>query len=510
MNMLTLSQTPILRVLVFPSERQEGMTISMSKVNCIRQMRREGGSISSIAESLDVSRDTVYKYTRKDDFSPAMPVDGPTKPSKLDPYKPIIGQWLDDDERSWHKQRHTARRIWQRLRDEFSADVSETTVSRYVKEERHRRRGPREQFLDLVWAPGEAQADFGEADFYLRGVRTRLSFFVLTFPYSNVGLAQVLPGQNAECVCEGLRRIFGHVGGVPRRIVFDNATGVGRRVGDAVRTTKLFGAFSAHYDFGFTFCNPDAGHEKGNVENKVGTIRRDLMVPVAQVFDMAAYNTRLLERCLELAGKPHYRKGEPEIQLFVEDRFAMAGLPDKPFEAVRYERPKADKQGKVHLDGPHLYSTSPSLAGSELVAALGATTVRIYDARGTFVCEHSRSYGKTPTDTTDPASQLALLCLRSGAWKNSQVRASLSDGLREHMDSLGADGLRAELRMMRDEAAQSGWSATLQAAEMAYSATSRLDAASVAVGAARLASGRIDYDEPVDLGVYDAALGMCR
>lgn len=482
----------------------------MSKVNCIRQMRREGESISSIAESLDVSRDTVYKYARKEDFSPAMPVDAPTKPSKLDPYKPIIDQWLDDDERNWHKQRHTARRIWQRLRDEFSADISEITVSRYVKKERCRRRGSRDQFLDLVWAPGEAQADFGEADFYLRGVRTRLSFFVLTFPYSNVGLAQVLPGQNAECVCEGLKRIFDHIGGVPRRIVFDNATGVGRRVGDAVRTTKLFGAFAAHHDFDFAFCNPNAGHEKGNVENKVGAIRRTLMVPIPQVSDITAYNTRLLERCLELAGKPHYRKGEPEIQLFVEDRFAMTGLPGNPFEVARYERPKADKQGKVHLDGPHLYSTDPSLAGSELVVALGATTVRIHDAHGTFICEHPRAYGKTPTDTTDPASQLALLCQRSGAWANSQVRADLSDDLREHMDSLGADDLRAELRVMRDEAAQSGWSATLQAVEMAYSATSRLDAASVAVGAARLGSGRIDYDEPVDLDVYDAALGMGR
>lgn len=89
-------------------------------------------------------------------------------------------------------------------------------------------------------SPGEAQADFGEADFYVRGMRTTLSFFVMTFPYSNVGLAQVFPGETSECVCQALRNVFEHVGGVPTKIVFDNATGVGRRVGGGVRTTDVF------------------------------------------------------------------------------------------------------------------------------------------------------------------------------------------------------------------------------------------------------------------------------
>lgn len=482
--------------------------ISMSDVHSIRQLRRSGESVTSIAKAVGVSRDTVYKYLRMDDLSLKMPQPAEQRPSKLDPYKPLIEQWLDDDEREWRKQRHTARRIWQRLVEECGVDVSEATVARYVKESRERRKTQRDQYLDLAWAPGEAQADFGEADFYLRGTRTRLSFFVVTFPYSNVGLAQLFPAENAECVCEGLRRVFEHVGGVPSRIVFDNAAGVGRRVGDAVRTTELFRACAAHYGFAYSFCNPRSGNEKGNVENKVGAIRRALFVPVPQVADVAAYNARLLGRCMALSDKPHWLKGEPESQLFVEDRFAMSGLPPRPFSCVRYASARADKQGKVRFDGPHLYSTDPALAGRDLVIAAGATELSVYDGDGALVCSHARAYGAAPTDTSDPASQLPLLCVKAGAWANSQVRAALSDGLRGHMDSLETPDLKAELRMLRDETARTGWDATLRAAETAYASCGRLDAASISVAAARAVGGSIGYDDPVDLGEYDRAVGM--
>lgn len=478
--------------------------ISMSTVNSIRQQRRDGHSVSDIAKMNGVSRDTVYKYLRKSDFSPKRPVRRASS-SKLDPYKPIIQQWLDDDSKNWRKQHHTSRRIWQRLRDELGVDAGETTVSRYVAKLRKASSGASEQFLDLVWDPGQAQADFGEADFYVKGVRTRLSFFVLSFPYSNVGLAQVFPGENSECVCQALKQIFEYVGGVPRRIVFDNATGVGRRVCDSVRTTELFGSFAAHYDFSYSFCNPNSGHEKGNVENKVGFIRRNLMVPMPQLTNCESFNRGLLKRCMAASGKDHWIKGEPEEQLFVEDRLAMAGLPEKPFDVVRYVTPAADKKGKVQVDGPHFYSTAPEFAGKEMIVGVGATKVSIYDADGTFICRHPRAYGSAPTDTSDPGSQLHLLCIKPGGWRNSMVRASLSDDLRAHMDSLGREDLKDELRLMRDEAARSGWQATLQAVELAHAATNRIDRASVAVSAARIASGEgvISYDQPVDLAEYD-------
>ena len=280
--------------------------ISMTDKNSIRLLWRQGDSVAEIARKTGVSRDTVYKYRDMDDFSPEPPARR-AQGSKLDPYRPLIESWLDDDMRSGRKQRHTAKRVHDRLVSECGADVSVSTVERCVREIRARRsvEAADAQYLDLVWGPGEAQADFGEADFYVRGMRTTLSFFVMTFPYSNVGLAQVFPGETSECVCQALRNVFEHVGGVPTKIVFDNATGVGRRVGGGVRTTELFAACSAHYGFRFRFCNPRSGNEKGSVENKVGCVRRNLFVPVPQLWDAGAFNRRLLERSLAMSDKPH-------------------------------------------------------------------------------------------------------------------------------------------------------------------------------------------------------------
>ena len=125
--------------------------------------------------------------------------------------------------------------------------------------------------------PGRLRA--GQADFRVRGVVTRGHFLVVTFPHSNVGLAQVFWGETAECACQGLRDVFEFLGGVPLRAVFDNATEVGRRVGTEIRTSALFRRFAAHYGLDYSFTNPYSGNEKGSVENKVGTLRRNLFVP---------------------------------------------------------------------------------------------------------------------------------------------------------------------------------------------------------------------------------------
>lgn len=479
--------------------------ISMSKICSIRQMRMQGLSVSEIAKRMEVSRDTVYKYLEKEDLSSSMPTHK-ARASVMDQYRALIESWLDEDERTWRKQRHTAHRIWIRLREEENATVCESTVRNYVRLLKLERGISKEQFLDLDWVPGEAQADFGEADFYLRGVKTRLCYFVLVFPYSNVGLVQVFRSENAECVCQALQNIFEYVGGVPRRIVFDNATGIGRRVRDSVSTTEMFTAFAAHYGFPFSFCNPASGHEKGAVEKKVGYLRSNLFVPLPQMTNLDAFNAKLLDKAMALSDKPHWAKGEREVELFVEDRFALLGLPEKRFAVRRYVRCKADKYGKVKVDGAHLYSSDPALAKRELICALGANTIGIYTDAGDAICEHERQYGSAPTDSCSPASQLPLLCTRPGAWVNSKVRSSLPDELRSHMDSLAKADLKEELRIMRDQVAQSGWDATRDAFAMALDATGRIDRASVAVCAARINSPCISYDDPVDLGVYDAAI----
>ena len=142
--------------------------------------------------------------------------------------------------KQWRKQRHTATRVYVRLRDEEHYEGSYSTVQRYVRWKREQMALERDQrdasgYLLLRWLPGECQVDFGEADFRVRGVTIRGKYLTVSFPHSNVGFTQVFWGETSECVCQGLRNVFEFVGGVPERAVFDNATEVGRRFGAEIR-----------------------------------------------------------------------------------------------------------------------------------------------------------------------------------------------------------------------------------------------------------------------------------
>ena len=211
-----------------------------------------------------------------------------------------------------------------------------------------------------------------------------------------------MPGENAECACQALRDIFEWLGGVPPRIVFDNAAGVGRRMFERVRLTRLFQSFQAHYGFEYVFCNAYAGHEKGGVESRVGAVRRKLFVPVPSVWSMPAFNVRLLERCLALGDKDHYRKGGRETDLFAEDRKALLALPETRFDVVTWKRMKADKYGIVTVEGRHRYAAGPEHAGRELIVGLRAFEVELLDASGARITTHPRAYGDNPTSSKRP------------------------------------------------------------------------------------------------------------
>ena len=480
--------------------------LDMPTIQSIRSRRAKGETLSQIAEHEGVSIPTVRKYLSMTDFSPSLPIAN-KHPSILDPYKDIIEGYLDQDDKSWHKQRHTAKRIHERLLEEHGAKIGYTTVQLYVKKRREERRQSNGMFLKLVWTPGEAQVDFGEADFIVYSQKERLHYLVVDFPFSNVGFVQVFRGENAECVCQGLLDIFNYIGGVPSRLVFDNATGIGRRIGDKIKLSELFGRFSCHFGFEYAFCNPRSGHEKGAVENKVGTIRRNLFVPTPRIYDIKNYNARLLDECMRKADKSHYSKGESERSLFAEDAFALSELPEDGFVAMSFERMRCDKYGYVCLEGNHRYAIDPAFAQRTVIVGRGAFDVDIYDEDGTLACTHVRAYGKAPTSSDDPLSQLNLLCMRPRGWQNSQVRHSLPEDLRQAIDDMEGASRSDALRCLRDVAKESGYSNTVAAMTKSLKLLGAIDRASVEIMAAFEQNGReqIVYEDPVDLDAYDAA-----
>ena len=434
--------------------------LSMDQIETIKELQLRGLSPSEIARKLSIDWKTVVKYMQQECYSPKPPAVRLTE-SKLDRWKPVIEGWLEEDRKTRYKQRHTAKRIFDRLKEECPGFTgSYPIVQRYVKQVREaKKQSP--GFLELVWPPGESQVDFGEADFDTPTGRISRKYLCVSFPHSNGGLTQVFGGETAECVCQGLQDIFESIGGVPTRLIFDNATGVGRRIGDQVRLTELFKRFKVHHGFELSFCNPASGHEKGNVERKVGYIRSNLFVPVPYVDDLPIFNRRLLEQGQKLMQKAHYKKQLPEETLFATDRAALLPLPRQRFNVCRYEYARADGYGKICLDGKHYYSTTPEWAGQSVLIGVKAHTIDILRADGSVLVSHLRSFSSERSDHLDHSTSLALLLKNAGAWRNSGLRSTFSEPLRQTLDEQSRTDLRKSLQLLSTLSDRSCYSGSL-------------------------------------------------
>jgi transposase len=423
----------------------------MNQIEQIKELNLKGKTNSEIAELLKIDPKTVRKYTGSDDFSPGLNAANKAGPSKLDKWKNIIDTWQEEDRRMRYKQRHTAKRIHQRLLSDYSDkyDCSYTTVQRYCKskaEEKNNSKGN----LELIWHNGEAQADFGEADFIDNGIKTAKKYLCLSFPSSNAGYLQIFGGENAECVVQGLMNIFNHIQGVPVRIVFDNATGIGRRFRDQIKLSELFMRFKCHYGFEATFCNPYSGHEKGNVENKVGYMRRNFFVPIPEYESIEKYNQSLFILAENDMKRLHYKKQKLIQELFEEEKKALSPLPVKSFKAIRFEKIKTDGYGKFCLDAKHWYSTSPDYAEKEVVIEIGAHNIRAFAVDGRLITVHTRKYGLNRTDTIDWSTSVARLLKNPGSWRNSGIRETIPEELRNKIDGFDREQLKASLRVMKN------------------------------------------------------------
>ncbi len=259
----------------------------------------EGLSHHEAGRRFGIDRRTVKKmltYSAPPGYRRTKPVRRP----KLDGFTGIVDAILeaDTDPDVPRKQRHTAHRIFERLRDEHGFTGGYTIVKDYV---RARRQSTREAFVPLHHPPGHAQVDFGEAVVEVGGRREKVAFFCLILPHSNVWFVKAYPRETTEAFLDGHVSAFAFLGGVPRSILYDNTTlAVARILGDGTRRrTQAFTHLQSHYLFRDRFGRPGKGNDKGKVEALVKTARRRFMVPIPKVHDLSVLNERLLARCLE-------------------------------------------------------------------------------------------------------------------------------------------------------------------------------------------------------------------
>ena len=244
-----------------------------------------------------------------------------TKPrsSIVDAFEPIIEEILKSDRQVHRKQRHTARRIFERLRDEHGYVGGETIVKDAVRAWRQHHR---EVFLPLSHPPGEAQVDFGFADVWLEGELTKVALFVMTLPYSDAIFVQAFPRECTEVFLEGHRRAFEFFGGVPTRISYDNSKiAVAAFTGSRDRkVTKEFQRLKSHYLFVDHFCLVRRPNEKGHVERLVDFSRSNFLVPVPRVNSLEVLNVRLADDCQKDLQRQLRGKAASKAELLNEER----------------------------------------------------------------------------------------------------------------------------------------------------------------------------------------------
>ncbi|TWP31978.1 IS21 family transposase [Leekyejoonella antrihumi] len=475
----------------------------MSVQEEIRRLDAQGVPARQIARDLGVSRDSVAKYVEVVDYSPK-PVVVHRRPgaSVLAELFPVIEGWLVDDARRPRKQRHTARRVFDRLVAEHGYTGSYSPVQRYIKTYKQQRRSAGDGYAELVWAPGAAQVDFGQAQALIGGVMHTLHVLVVTFPYSNMRFAQAYHGETAECVCHGLRALFEHIGCAPRQLIFDNATGIGRRVGDQVTESRLFSTFKLHYRCTARYCNPYSGNEKGNVENAVGFLRRNLMVPEPEAASIAGLNQVLLARCDGLAVKEHWRKHVPIGDLFADDVAACLALPSAGFDPVRYESRVADKTGTLLIDGTP-YTAGPAFAGRRVTVGIRHDRIELLDEHANPIVSLPRVFGQGHASVFDPASLLPLLVRKPGAWGNSPVRAKVTDPVRDWLDHAAAKDRRDMLAGLDAATGCAGFEHAVTAADTLIRRGDTPGTDAIGMLARRLAAGTEPVTGTVNLRVYD-------
>lgn len=353
----------------------------------------------TVDKMLSFSEPPGYRRTQK-----------PKRP-KLDPFVGIIEQILDEDASRPKKQRHTSKRIFERLRDEHGFTGGITIVKDYVLAARRRQR---EMFVPLTHPPGHAQADFGEADVVIGGVQHRTHFFVMTLPHSDGCFVYAYPAATSEAWMDGHNRAFSFFGGVPQSILYDNDKClVARILPDGTRQrTQAFSALLSHYLFEDRYGRPAKGNDKGNVEGIVGFARRNFMVPIPRFATWDAFNAHLEEGCRRRQADVVRGERESIADRLVRDRDAMADLPPTVFDACDKRAARVSSLSLVRYRGND-YSV-PVAYGHREAWVRGYVDEVVVGCGADEIARHRRSYDREDF-VFNPIHYLPLLEKKIGA-----------------------------------------------------------------------------------------------
>jgi transposase len=337
----------------------------------------------------------------------------------LDPVTTTIDGWLDDDQTAPRKQRHSAKRVYDRLVAEHGFTGSERIVRQYVQAWKRAQQPSGEVFLPLGYAPGsEAQCDWGEAVVRVGGVEQVAQVFCLRLCYSVKSFVMAFPTARQECFLTGHATGFAALGGVPERVTYDNLASAVRKLlaGRNRVEQEQFIGFRSHYLFTSHFCLPgQAGaHEKPFAETLVGYARRNGFVPVPEVADWEELNRLLAERCAADDGRTVPGRDRTIGAAWAEERARLRPLPAHPYACCRTLPVRATRQQIVRFER-NRYSVPDRYAGERVLLRAYPWHVELTDGQ-TVIARHDRLYG-TDGEQLDPLHYLRVLERKPGGFE---------------------------------------------------------------------------------------------
>lgn len=371
----------------------------------------DGMSARAAAQHFGIDRKTISKIL-KHSVPPGYRRERQPSRPKLDPFIPVINQILENDKRVIKKQRHTAKRIHARLRDEHGFTGGITIVTDYVREKQRR---TREVFVPLFHAPGHAQVDFGETLGEIGGVACKLHYFAMSLPHSDAFFMKAYPAETTEAFCDGHNAAFAFFGGVPLSVLYDNTViAVAKILGDGKRVrTRTFSELQSHYLFDDKFGRPGKGNDKGNVEGVIGYGRRNFLVPAPRFDSFDALNAWLEAQCLKRQDDIVRGHSESIGERLMRDLDALMALPPTPYDACEKVSTRATSISMVRFRSND-YSVPVAFAHHE-VQVRGYVHEVIIGCGAEVIARHVRSYAKADM-VFDPMHYLPLLERKVGAF----------------------------------------------------------------------------------------------
>lgn len=373
------------------------MAIEVDIYERIRHLHeRENMSQRSIAKLLGISRNTVKRYF--DGSHVPWERQGTSGRSKYVVTDEVLGFIKEclaaDDEENIKKQKHTAKRIYDRLVEEKHFTGGESTIREIVAELKTKQS---KVFIPLAYDPGEAiQVDWGEGTVYLAGKKIKVNLWCMRESYSADIFCKPFYRQNEESFLEGQVSGFEYFGGAPQKVIFDNAkVAVKEGFGVHARAQDRYAALSAHYAFKPEFCNIAAGHEKGLVEGLVGWARRNILVPIPRVETIEELTAEILRRCLKYRDHKIVGRSQTVGMMAQSASARMAQLPKFKFDPSKSITARVDDFSTVRFDC-NSYSVPVKYAGKELtIKGYGNEIAIMYQS--SKIAQYPRCYQRGAT-----------------------------------------------------------------------------------------------------------------